>query len=177
VQPQDDPIITSPRLVIRPLGPDDAERLQAVFEAAPDHFTVVAGAAGPEPGSAAGEIREAAARPGREVALISLRDGGDVGAIGWWAGNPEPDVALLGMIVVVPSERGAGVAAEALGALEGWLAARGMRRLRTAFQRRRLAIHPVVRALGFAEMSIREHTSLGIGGAGISLWEKGIGAP
>ena len=34
----------------------------------------------------------------------------------------------------------------------------------------------VVKALGFAEMSIREHTNLGIGGAGISLWEKGIGA-
>ena len=144
---QEDPVIESARLVIRPLGLDDAPRLQAVFEATPDHFAVVAGQEGATPESAAHELREAAARPGREVALISLADGTDVGAMGWWAAHPEPDVALLGMILVSPAHRGTGVAREALAALEGRLAARGIRRLRTAFQRRRLAIHPVVRAL------------------------------
>lgn len=175
VPSQEDPVIQSARLVIRPLGPDDAPRLQAVFEATPDHFAVVAGQEGAAPESAAHELREAAARPGREVALISLADGNDAGALGWWAAHPEPDVALLGMILVVPAHRGAGVAREALAALEGRLAAQGIRRLRTAFQRRRLAIHPVVKALGFAEMSIREHTRLGLAGASISLWEKEIG--
>ena len=170
-----DPIIESARLVIRPLGLDDAPRLQAVFEATPDHFTVVAGMEGASADSAAHEIREAAARPGREVALLSLRDGTDVGALGWWAAHPEPDVALLGMILVAPAHRGGGLAREALAALEARLAAQGIARLRTAFQRRRLPIQGVVKALGFQEMSIREHTKLGIAGAGISLWEKAIG--
>ncbi|HLL83711.1 MAG TPA: GNAT family N-acetyltransferase [Longimicrobium sp.] len=173
VPSHEDPVIRSARLVIRPLGLDDAPRLQAVFEATPDHFAVVAGQAA-TPESAAHELRESAARPGREVALISLADGTDAGALGWWAAHPEPDVALLGMILVAPAHRGAGVAREALSALEARLAAQGIRRLRTAFQRRRLAIHPVVKALGFAEMSIREHTRLGLAGASISLWEKAI---
>jgi GNAT superfamily N-acetyltransferase len=84
-------------------------------------------------------------------------------------------VALLGMILVAPEHRGGGVAREALAALEARLAAQGIRRLRTAFQRRRQRIQPVVKALGFEEMSIREHTKLGLAGASISLWEKGIG--
>ncbi|HEX8361881.1 MAG TPA: GNAT family N-acetyltransferase [Longimicrobium sp.] len=169
----EDPIIRSARLVIRPLGLDDAPRLQAVFEAAPDHFTVVAGAAA-SPDSAAHEIREAAARPGREVALVSLADGTDVGALGWWTAHPEPHVALLGMIVVVPAHRGGGLAREALAALEERLATQGIIQLRTAFQRHRRAILPVVKALGFREMSIREHTKLGLAGASISLWEKDV---
>ena len=170
----DDPIIRSARLVIRPLGLDDAPRLQAVLEAAPDHFAVVAGDAAASPDSAAHEIREAAARPGREVALVSLADGTDVGALGWWAAHPEPHVALLGMIVVVPEHRGGGVAREALAALETRLAEQGIAQLRTAFQRHRRAIQPVVVALGFREMSIREHTKLGLAGASISLWEKDL---
>jgi len=175
VTPSDDPIIHSARLVLRPLGLDDAARLQSVFDAAPDHFAAVSGVEAAGPDSAARELRESAARPGREVALVSLLDGTDVGALGWWAGHPEPDVALLGMIVILPEHRGGGVAREALSALEGRLAQGGIRRLRTAFARRLLAIHPVVRALGFEEMSIREHTKLGIAGAGVSLWEKEIG--
>lgn len=176
VPSQDDPIIESARLVIRPLGLDDAARLQALFEATPDYFAVVAGVETAAPDSAAHEIREAAAKPGREVALVSLPDGTDVGALGWWAAHPEPDVALLGMILVAPEHRGGGVAREALAALEARLAAQGIRRLRTAFQRRRLRIQPVVKALGFQEMSIREHTKLGLTGASISLWEKEIGS-
>ena len=171
---QEDPIIESARLVIRPLGLDDAPRLQAVFEATPDHFAVVAGMDAASADSAAHEIREAAARPGREVALISLRDGTDVGALGWWAAHPEPEVALVGMILVAPGHRGGGIAREALATLECRLAARGISRLRTAFQRRRTPMHAVVKALGFTEMSIREHSKLGLAGAGISLWEKEI---
>jgi hypothetical protein len=36
-------------------------------------------------------------------------------------------------------------------------------------------VHPVVRALGFQEMSIRDHQLLGLAGAGVSLWEKPVG--
>ena len=68
--------------------------------------------------------------------------------------------------MIDPAHRRQGLAREALGAVEVWLAGRGIAALRTAFQRRRLAVHPVVRALGFTEMSIREHALLGLRGRG-----------
>jgi hypothetical protein len=36
-------------------------------------------------------------------------------------------------------------------------------------------VHPIVKALGFSEMSIAEHALLGLGGVGVSLWEKPVG--
>ncbi|HEU0053381.1 MAG TPA: GNAT family N-acetyltransferase [Longimicrobium sp.] len=166
--------LETPRLRIHALGEADAPRLQAVFQAAADHFVTLAGAE-PDPDAAARELAGCAASPGRRVALLTLADGSDVGAVGWWEGNPEPDVALLGMLFVTPGHRGEGLAREALGGVEILLAGRGFRRLRTAFPHRRLAVRPVVQALGFREMSIADHQKLGLAGAGTSLWEKEIG--
>lgn len=164
------------RLVLRALDADDEDRLRRVFEACADHFLNLTGQRGPAPDAAALELASCAATPGREVALLTLAETGeDVGAIGWWEGNPETDRALLGMVMIVPSRRGRGLAREALRALEVWLRGRGIVALRTAFQRRRLAVHPVVRALGFRELSIRDHALLGLGGVGVSLWEKPVG--
>ena len=164
------------RLVLRTLGADDEPRLQAVFEACADHFGVLLGQRGPAPGAAAAELAACAATPGREVALLTLAaTGEDVGALGWWEGNPEPGRALLGMLMIVPERRRQGLGREALEALQLWLRGRGIAALRTAFQRRRLAVHPVVTALGFRELGIREHALLGLGGVGVSLWEKPLG--
>ena len=168
--------IPSARLRLEPCAPGDEARLQAVFEAAADHFQALHGAPGPAPDAAAREIAAAAAAPGREVAVIVLAETGeDVGAVGWWRGSPEPHLALLGTLVIVPAHRGRMLGREALAALEGWLAVLGVRGLRTAFPHRRLAVRPVVQALGFREMSIAEHQKLGLAGAGTSLWEKEIG--
>lgn len=172
--PTEAPRIESPRLTLRLLAPGDEGALQAVFEAAPDHFVALSGR-GPEPNAAEREIGGAAPVPGREVALVTLRETGEaVGAAGWWAGNPEPDVALLGTLVIVPDHRGKGIAREALGALEAWLAGRRITRLRTAFPYRRTTLPPVVRALGFLPLPIAEHAKLGLAGAGTALYEKRI---
>lgn len=168
--------IETRRLAIRALGDGDENRLQRVFEACADHFRVLMGQAGPAPDAAAQELAACRATPGRQVAVLTLVDSGrDVGAIGWWAGNPEPDRALLGMLMIDPEHRKQGLAREALEAVEVWLAGRGIAAMRTAFQRRRFAVHPIVQALGFREMSIAEHAMLGLAGAGISLWEKPVG--
>ncbi|WP_420130273.1 GNAT family N-acetyltransferase [Longimicrobium sp.] len=168
--------IETARLAIRALGAGDEERLQRVFEACADHFSVLTGVPRPVPDAAAQELRSCEQTWGRQVAMLSLIDTGeDIGAVGWWAGNPGPDRALLGMLMIHPSHRRRGLAREALEAVEVWLAGRGIVALRTAFQRRRLAVHPIVRALGFTEMSIRDHQLLGLGGAGVSLWEKPVG--
>jgi GNAT superfamily N-acetyltransferase len=168
--------IETTRLAIRALGAGDEDRLQRVFEACADHFGVLMGQ--PRPAADAGEqeLRACEQTWGRQVAVLTRIDTGeDVGAVGWWAGNPGPDRALLGMLMIHPAHRRQGLAREALQAVEVWLAGRGIAALRTAFQRRRLAVHPVVRALGFTEMSIRDHQLLGLAGAGVSLWEKPVG--
>jgi GNAT superfamily N-acetyltransferase len=163
------------RLLLHTLAPGDEARLQRVFEACADHFTVLTGQR-LAPDAAAGELAACAATPGRAVAVLALaRTGEDVGAVGWWRGNPEPDRALLGMLMIHPAHRTQGLAREALGALEVWLRGQGIVALRTAFQRRRLAVHPIVKAFGFRELSIREHALLGLGGVGVSLWEKPVG--
>lgn len=169
--------LESDRLRLEVLRPGDEARLGAVFAAAQDYFAAIGGPAIAPGDAAAGELAACAATPGRAVAVLSLLDSGeDVGAVGWWNGSPEPGVALLGMLMIDPARRKQGFAREALGALEVWLAGAGVRSLRTAFPYRRLGLHPLVRALGFREMSIAEHTRLGLAGVGTSLWEKPIGA-
>jgi GNAT superfamily N-acetyltransferase len=168
--------IETERLAIRALGAGDEERLQRVFAACADHFTALTGQPGPAPDAAAQEMAACLATPGRQVAMLTKIDSGeDVGAVGWWAGNPQADRALLGMLMIHPAHRRQGLAREALEAVEVWVAGRGIAALRTAFQRRRYTVHPIVKALGFTEMSIREHALLGLAGAGISLWEKPVG--
>lgn len=163
--------IESPRLLLRALRSGDEARLQAVFDAAPDWHAALGRPA--DPNAAASEVAASSAAPGREVAVVELRETGEgVGAVGWWREKPEPGVALLGTLLIVPAHRGAGLAREALAALEERLAADGTRELRTAFPRRLLALHPLVTALGFREMSIAEHQKLGMAGAGTSLWQK-----
>ena len=81
------------------------------------------------------------------------------------------------MLLVVPSRRGEGIAREALGALQGWLAEQGARRLRTAVNTRDRRAAAVLPALGFQRMSIRDHAALGLNGLHLTLWEKGTGSP
>lgn len=170
-----DPLVRSERLLIQVMIPDDAPRLQEVYEAAADYFRAITDAEGPGPDTALIELRQCQAQPGRAAALVTLEDGTAVGALGWWLGRPAPEVALLGMVVVLPEHRGQGFAREALTALEGWLAAQGVTQLRTAIPYRRAApLRPLLNALGFQAMSIAEHTRMGMGGAGVSLWEKAI---
>ena len=158
--------IETARLAIRALGAGDEDRLQRVFEACADHFGVLMGQPRPAADAGVQELRACEQTWGRQVAVLTRIDTGeDVGAVGWWAGNPGPDRALLGMLMIHPAHRRQGLAREALEAVEVWLAGRGIAALRTAFQRRRLAVHPVVRALGFQEMSIRDHQLLGLAGA------------
>jgi RimJ/RimL family protein N-acetyltransferase len=166
----------TPRLRIRLLHPGDEEALQAVFRAAGDHFLSITGRPEPDPDAAAQEIRGCAATPGRDVALVTLRETGEaVGALGWWRGNPAPDLALLGMLLVAPAHRGRGIAREALGALEGWLRERGVGRLRTGVATHDRRAAGLLPALGFARLGVREHAALGLSMVHLTLWEKALG--
>jgi RimJ/RimL family protein N-acetyltransferase len=169
-------VLETDRLEIRTLVADDVERLQRLFVDAGDHFLTVTGKPEPEPDAAEREIRGCLATPGRDVALFTLRETGeDVGAAGWWRGSPEPDVALLGMLMVSPSRRRKGIAREALGALEVWLAGHGVRRIRSGVGAGDERAQAVLRGLGFAPMDERRHVALDRGRIMIALFEKEIG--
>ena len=166
----------APQLSLQPLAPGDEPTLQEVFEAAADYFRVMTARERPEHDAARREIAACAATEGREIALLRLPNTPEaVGAIGWWQGNPEPDVALLGMLMIIPTQRGRGLAKEAVQELERRLGEAGIRRLRAGVGAQQRPLHALLEALGFERMSIAEHQRLGLAGAKLALWEKGIG--
>lgn len=174
--PDDAPqIIESERLIIQPLGAGTAPLLQHVFEAASDAFPAMTGTPEPAPDAALREVASAGATPGRSIALLTLRESGEpVGALGWWEKNPDAETALVGLMLITPGQRRKGLAREALAALEEQLKARGTTTVRTAIRTTNLAAQPVLRALGFELLSIRDHAKHGLGISGTLLWEKPI---
>lgn len=165
----------SGRLTAQLLGAGNEALLQLVFEQAGDYFLRVKGTRHPDTDAAERELAACAATPGREIALLTHRASGDpVGVLGWWRGNPEPEVALLGMLMMVPAHRGEGLGREAVQGLEGWLAPQGIHRLRTAVPASAFQEHRLLRALGFEQLPIREHVALGLAGSHLALFEKGI---
>lgn len=171
----DDPFLfLTERLQARRLSSGDGEALQRVFEAAGDYFLSITGRPEPDPDAAERELRACATTPGRAVALLEARDDGRaVGALGWWQGSPEPEVALVGMLLVVPAERGRGLAREAVDGLAGWLAEQGVSRLRTGVGAGDQRTHALLQALGFAPLDQRTHVSLDRGRVMLALFERG----
>jgi RimJ/RimL family protein N-acetyltransferase len=167
--------LDTPRLTIQSLDPGDSVVLQRVFEAAGDYFLSITGRLAPDPDAAEREIASSVSTAGRKIVLLSLRGTGEaVGAIGWWEGNPEPDVALLGMLLVVPDHRGQRLAREALAGIEAALAAAGIQRMRTGVAAGDARVHQLLEALGFAPLDARTHISLDRGRMMIALFEKGL---
>jgi GNAT superfamily N-acetyltransferase len=165
----------SDRLTAQRLRPGNEALLQMVFVLAGDYFLRLKGTRQPDPDAAERELAACAATRGRELALLTHRASGDpVGVLGWWRGNPEPDVALLGMLMMVPEQRGQGMGREAVRGLEEWLAGQGIRRLRTAVPALAYQEHKLLRALGFEQLPIRDHVLLGLAGSHLALFEKGI---
>jgi GNAT superfamily N-acetyltransferase len=167
-------LFRSERLEARALRDGDGEVLQQVFESAGDYFLPITGRPAPDADAAEREIRSCASTPGREAVILYSTDGEAVGALGWWEGSPEPDVTLLGMVLIVPAHRGDGRAREALSALERWLAGRGMTRLRTGVGAHDDPRQAFLRAIGFAPLDERTHVSLDRGRMMIGLFEKPI---
>lgn len=185
-------------VALRDVEPGAEDRLQAVFEAAGDYFVQVTGRAAPAPDAAEREVRSAASTEGRGVALIirtggpgvadgsgaeaepsrgpagGATDGIPVGAIGWWAGHPEPDLALLGMLMIVREARGRGHARAALGVLETRLRRAGITRLRTAVGAEDAEAGTFLEALGFRSTEERTRVDTDSGRLRIAFFEKAL---
>lgn len=165
--------LTTERLRLERLDPGMEEPLQAVFEAAGDHFTTVTGQPRPATDAAERELHAASRAEGREVLLVRLREGEEpIGAVGFWERHPEPNVALLGMLLIDREQRGEGYGREALRGVEEALRARGIEEIRTgvgAGDERRQA---VLTALGFEPLDQRKHVSLDRGRVMIALFQR-----
>ncbi|HET7276392.1 MAG TPA: GNAT family N-acetyltransferase [Longimicrobiaceae bacterium] len=155
------------------LGDGDESVLQRVFTEAGDYFLSITGRAEPDPDAAEREIRACSSTPGRAIALLSdVGTDEAVGAIGWWRGSPEPNLALLGMILIIPTARAEGRAHEAIEGLEGWLAEQGITGIRSAAGAGDTRAHTFLTSLGFAPLDERKHVSLDRGRMMIALFEK-----
>lgn len=175
METSEQPFFTTARLEARSLVPGDEEVLQRVFEAAGDYFLSITGRPEPDPDAAARELRAGAATPGRAVALLSLREGErPVGAVGWWRGSPDPETALVGMLLLVPEERGKGLAREALDGLAARLGGEGVKRLRTGVGAGDRRLHALLETLGFAPLDERKHVSLDRGRIMLALFEREV---
>jgi GNAT superfamily N-acetyltransferase len=171
------PSLTSPRLLLERLEPGMEEPLQEVFKAAGDHFTTITGRPEPDPDAARREIEATSSVAGREVFLLRLRaDTEAVGAVGWWEGHPEPDIALLGMLLVVAQRRRMGIGREALEMLEDALRRRGIRELRTGVGAGDSGRQQLLLNLGFVPLDERKHVPLDRGRVMIALFRKELGS-
>lgn len=168
--------LNTERLVLERLSPGMEEPLQEVFVAAGDHFTTVTGRPEPDADAARRELSSADAVEGREVFLVRLRESGEaIGALGFWEGHPEPEVALLGMLLVDTRRRQEGFGREALRGVEAALRRRGIRELRTGVGAGDTRRQELLRALGFEPLDERRHVSLDRGRVMIALFRKELG--
>ena len=118
----------------RLLTPADLDQLQSLFERAGDYFRVATGQA-PAPD----EARRAfvAGPPTKSVndkRVIGLFDAGGtlVGVLDAITDWPADDTWTMGMLLLDPATRGAGVGRSLLAAYEEWAASEGARGFRTA---------------------------------------------
>lgn len=121
------------RYATRLLRPPDLPALQELFERAADYFEIATGnppardeaprafVAGP-PGKAVDDKRVIGVFAGREL----------VGVLDALTGWPDPATWTMGMLLLDPAHRCAGLGSAVLEAYEAWAAAEGAATLRTA---------------------------------------------
>lgn len=131
----------------RLLHPPDLPALQALFERATDYFEIATGAppAKDEAGRAFVAGPPAKAVDDKCTVGIFHPDGSLAGVLDALVDWPEDGTWTLGMLLLEPGSRGAGLGSDVLSAFEAWGRSRGAGRIRTAV----VAHHP--RGIGFLE--------------------------
>lgn len=106
-------------LLLVPLRVADVPRLQQVYEACADYFQLVGRTSTPAH-MAERVMLEVETTPGRHVMGITLNDE-LIGLLDFRLRYPAPDVAQLGLILIVPGERNRGYGTLAMDIWETWL--------------------------------------------------------
>jgi GNAT superfamily N-acetyltransferase len=124
--------IVSP-LIARAVTDSDADQIQAMFESDPGYFELTQGA---PPGPAEVQSLVTALPPDgdrgyEDKFLFILLDGDDVvGVVDLIRNYPTPSTWYLGLIFLVPTQRGKGLGRAVLRGLYTWIAAQGGTALR-----------------------------------------------
>lgn len=109
----------APPLTLRPLSPDDASELQAVYQASAAFFIGDSGAP-LDPAQASADLAAAAADEGRFLVGIALHDA-MIGVIDLWLAQPGPLDVAIGLILLAEPYRRQKLGTWALRILEAWL--------------------------------------------------------
>ena len=109
----------APPLTLRPLSPDDASELQAVYQASAAFFIGDSGAP-LDPAQASADLAAAGAEEGRFLVGIALHDA-MIGVIDLWLAQPGPLDVAIGLILLAEPYRRQKLGTWALRILEAWL--------------------------------------------------------
>lgn len=121
------------RYAARPLQPPDLADLQELFERATDYFEVATGAPPAKDEATRAYVAGPPTKSVDDKRVIGLFDEQElIGVIDLLVDFPERGVWTMGMLLLDPAHRGAGLGRAALGAVEGWARGQGARGFRTA---------------------------------------------
>jgi ribosomal protein S18 acetylase RimI-like enzyme len=124
------PAISCAKVRVAPASEADAPALQACMDAARDYFVLTEGAPA-DAGAARDLLADAAADEERRVFLLRPRDDGPaIGFLDLHLHQPEPGVAHVGVLALVPAARGRGLGREVVEGLARSLVAAGFTALR-----------------------------------------------
>jgi len=161
------PPIEGPRVRAVPAGPDDAARIQACFEGAPDYFArTEGGPAGKD--TAERLLADAQGDDLRRVyALVPVVGGPAVGVLDLYLHHPEPGVAHVALLLFREACQGLGYGKETTAALEDALARAGFEALRLSVGDENPEAKAFWERIGFAEVGRLDR--------GVSVYEKRLG--
>jgi ribosomal protein S18 acetylase RimI-like enzyme len=161
------PAISCRSVRVTAAGEEATPALQAVLDAARDHFVLTAGAPA-APDAARDLLADAAADEARLVYLLHPAAGGaPLGFLDLHLHQPEPGVAHLGVLALRPAARGRGVGREVVEALALALAGAGFTALRLSVGDENPGARAFWERLGFAEVGRLE--------GGVTVLERALG--
>jgi len=164
------------RYATRRLAPPDLSDLQAMFVRATDYFELATGR-----GPARDEAERAFVGGPPTVAVsdkltVGIFDETDglVGVLDAVPGFPAPGTCSIGMLLLEPAARGAGLGGAVLAAFETWVATRGTGRVRTALGAQHAAGLRFLARAGYVELSRLSDYDAGAARTTIVLLEKAL---
>lgn len=155
--PEPEPFETE-RLVVRELEEDDLDAILPVYLSNPGYLALTEGSGG-EPGRYDLEMlrRDLALAwltPGRRVAGLFLREGGEaVGVLDWMEESPSDGKPWIGLVIVRADRQRQGLASEAVEGLAGRLRELGREVVRAGTIGRNPGARALARRLGFEPIS------------------------
>lgn len=160
----------------RLLGPPDLVAIQSLFEKCHDYFQISTGTVPQSDEAQRALVAGPAAKSVNDKRVVGVFDGQDslVGLMDAIMGWPSEGCWTLGMLLLDPEVRGAGLGSAALAAFESWAKSLAAEKLRTALVSDHTRGLEFAGSKGFVEISRSTGVRLGSRTAEIIFLEKGL---